>query len=433
MSTATAGKVLLLPKGEYSATTQYKVLDWVLYQGRPYVAKQTTTGNAPIYEPTQANPDNYWQLLLDFPTVVDNVPTQNSNNLVKSGGVYSSLADKVKTDGSNASVFSFGGSEGSNFYYNSLSKDAGSNEDVTMVMARLTTALPYTADVSFFEANIGNEFTALITGLGNTIVIIDSVSDNGTNAVVTGHLKVDNTAAISDSGGYGSLKNYTDGDKVVFIGDGLAADGDEKLLIGTHNAVNISDYPGIAIGDTNIVDNRYGVAIGLRNYAHGINAFVVGRQNIANQDYQTVVGYHNNNKQDTIFEVGGGAFTSNSGENAFEVYPDGLISMDDGNTQFKFTVYNGKPGYYDASYVFHPFEEPLKLVNNSVVLSTSQDTTVTFSNAAITDDSTIEVFTNVYTIVPTDVVVPSGGGSVTVTFAKVSSATTIKVKVEVRN
>lgn len=92
MSTATAGKVLLIPKGEYDATTQYKVLDWVLYQGRPYVAKQTTTGNAPIYAPTPQNPDAYWQLLLDFPTVVDNVPTQNSQNLVRSGGVYSAIS-----------------------------------------------------------------------------------------------------------------------------------------------------------------------------------------------------------------------------------------------------------------------------------------------------------------------------------------------------
>jgi hypothetical protein len=35
--------------------------------------------------------------MLDFPTLVDNVPTENSNNLVKSGGVYSAIATKQNT------------------------------------------------------------------------------------------------------------------------------------------------------------------------------------------------------------------------------------------------------------------------------------------------------------------------------------------------
>lgn len=83
-----AGKVLMLFKGDYDSSATYAVLDVVLYQGLSYVAKQTTTGNAPTNT-------TYWQKLLDFPTQVDNVPTQNSNNLVKSGGVYSALDDKL--------------------------------------------------------------------------------------------------------------------------------------------------------------------------------------------------------------------------------------------------------------------------------------------------------------------------------------------------
>ena len=85
---ASCGKVLLIPKGTYDSETQYYVLDWVLYNGRPYVAKQTTTGNLPTNT-------TYWQLLLDFPTEVDSVPTQDSSHLITSGGVYSGLADKA--------------------------------------------------------------------------------------------------------------------------------------------------------------------------------------------------------------------------------------------------------------------------------------------------------------------------------------------------
>ncbi len=94
---ASAGRVLLMPKGDYNANTEYHVLDWVLYNGRPYVAKQTTTGNTPIEHPTAQNPDSYWQLMLDFPTEVDAVPTENSQDLVRSGGVYSAIVVKANT------------------------------------------------------------------------------------------------------------------------------------------------------------------------------------------------------------------------------------------------------------------------------------------------------------------------------------------------
>lgn len=83
-----AGKVLIIPKGDYDSSETYEVLDQVLYNGLPYIAKQTTTGNAPTNT-------TYWAKLVDMPTTVDNVPTQNSNNLVKSGGVYSALSDKA--------------------------------------------------------------------------------------------------------------------------------------------------------------------------------------------------------------------------------------------------------------------------------------------------------------------------------------------------
>lgn len=50
-----AGRVLIIPKGEYNAATAYSMLDLVSYNGSSYIAKQSTTGNLPT------NP-TYWQL-----------------------------------------------------------------------------------------------------------------------------------------------------------------------------------------------------------------------------------------------------------------------------------------------------------------------------------------------------------------------------------
>lgn len=55
---SSAGRVLLIPKGEYNSTTQYSSLDVVLYEHDSYVALQTTQGNAPTNT-------TYWQKLTD--------------------------------------------------------------------------------------------------------------------------------------------------------------------------------------------------------------------------------------------------------------------------------------------------------------------------------------------------------------------------------
>ena len=53
---ASAGRVLLQGKGDYAAATTYSPLDWVRYQGKAYVCKAESTGNAPTNT-------SYWNLL----------------------------------------------------------------------------------------------------------------------------------------------------------------------------------------------------------------------------------------------------------------------------------------------------------------------------------------------------------------------------------
>lgn len=65
MSTS-AGRVLLIPKGDYSSATQYSPMDVVLYEGDSYVCKQSSTGNAPTNT-------TYWQPLTDVASQISDI------------------------------------------------------------------------------------------------------------------------------------------------------------------------------------------------------------------------------------------------------------------------------------------------------------------------------------------------------------------------
>ena len=56
MNKIVLGKVMMIAKGNYSDNQQYEKLDFVMYNGSSYVAKQSTIGNVPTNE-------DYWQLL----------------------------------------------------------------------------------------------------------------------------------------------------------------------------------------------------------------------------------------------------------------------------------------------------------------------------------------------------------------------------------
>lgn len=55
---AVLGKILLIPKGDYSPTEQYVILDYVRYNKATWVCKQTCTGVEPV-------DGDYWQLLAE--------------------------------------------------------------------------------------------------------------------------------------------------------------------------------------------------------------------------------------------------------------------------------------------------------------------------------------------------------------------------------
>ena len=55
-----AGKILIMPKGNYDSATSYEMLDLVLHNGTSWLAKKSCTG----IEPTTANSE-YWHCMFD--------------------------------------------------------------------------------------------------------------------------------------------------------------------------------------------------------------------------------------------------------------------------------------------------------------------------------------------------------------------------------
>ena len=71
---ASAGRILIMPKGTYNASTTYEMLDMVNYNGASWLAKKTVTG----IEPSEANSEHWHNLIKITPETI--------GALSKSGG-----------------------------------------------------------------------------------------------------------------------------------------------------------------------------------------------------------------------------------------------------------------------------------------------------------------------------------------------------------
>lgn len=396
-----AGRVLIKPMGDYNPATTYEMLDAVEYDGSTYLCKQTSTGNLPTNK-------TYWQKMIsvgadDFMAI----DGSNADKILMQNGYE--WIDSVST----------------------ITKDAGENQTVTMTKTVGSGGSSVEAIVARFTARIGD--TSLRTYTVPRIgIIIDAVSSADNVVTITGHLKDDDSAAINRGVTQLEAYNYTSSNSLrnIIIGGGSSIDGVNNIVLGKNSSAKGNN--NIVNGDNNVINSAGSgnIVSGQNNYVSGMyDAFAFGTYLTVGHSRQFVCGLSNDNKSETVFEVGGGTM-SGSRENAFEVYGDGYISQDNGSNLFKFTKDNGKNGYYDNNREFHAFSEPL-LLTQSVTLSTSADTTVTFSNAAITADSMIDVYTNVYGVNPSNISVSTG--SCTLTFAKASTAQTISVRIKVEN
>lgn len=63
---ASAGRILIMPKGAYDASETYEMLDMVSHNGKSWLAKKTVKG----IEPSNANSE-FWHNMVDIDSVVD--------------------------------------------------------------------------------------------------------------------------------------------------------------------------------------------------------------------------------------------------------------------------------------------------------------------------------------------------------------------------
>lgn len=84
---ATAGRVAMIPKGDYNASTAYQMLDVVRYNNKTYIAKKATTGNLPT-------DTTYWMLSTE--NIVDTELSNTSGNAVSNKAVKDAL-DNIQT------------------------------------------------------------------------------------------------------------------------------------------------------------------------------------------------------------------------------------------------------------------------------------------------------------------------------------------------
>lgn len=97
---ASAGRVLLIPKGEYDSSVTYTMLDMVRYNNVTYVCKKTTTGNAP----DPAGDNEWWQFLVRGSSVIG--VKGNAESTYRDGNVNITPADIgiLPFSGSTASI-----------------------------------------------------------------------------------------------------------------------------------------------------------------------------------------------------------------------------------------------------------------------------------------------------------------------------------------
>lgn len=432
-----AGRVLIIPCGDYDATRTYQMLDSVEYNGTSYLCKQQSTGNLPTNK-------TYWQAMGAAGSGVSNFIT---------------LSEDERADFLKAAT---------------ITKAAGANEDVSLVFEIANNDLVRAANVKgIIYARLGQIMTYVSGGVYTDLTltnVIEAVDDSSITAV--GKLVNDTTSAINLTEKWTYLYTHNDENTGNIVGAGGASVTERGVALG--KLATASDNGAIALGDETVAKGSCSTAEGYRttagslySHAEGTNTYAMGVAShtegintwargdaahaggkdirvtgdyslahgeglSANRNNQLIAGKYNSDYsysgKTPLMAIGNGT-DSEHRSNAFTVYMDGFISCGDGHNRFKLTNENGAWGFYDNSNVFHVIGA-IELVQ-SVTLDTTGETTVTFSNVAITADANLEVLTDVFGLYPSDVVSSGSNHTCTVKFPQAESADTINVKLRI--
>lgn len=105
---ATAGRILIMPKGAYSASATYEMLDLVRHNGTSWLAKKTCVG----IEPSTAN-EEYWHNMFDLDIVNNLKQTEEGGVLDARQGkkLAEMFVDFIKVYELTSSAFALGAQE----------------------------------------------------------------------------------------------------------------------------------------------------------------------------------------------------------------------------------------------------------------------------------------------------------------------------------
>ena len=78
---ASAGRILIMPKGNYDSSATYEMLDMVYHNGKTWLAKKTTTG----IEPNEANSEHWHNFINISTATIGAIPTSGG---IASGHIY---------------------------------------------------------------------------------------------------------------------------------------------------------------------------------------------------------------------------------------------------------------------------------------------------------------------------------------------------------
>lgn len=264
------------------------------------------------------------------------------------------------------------------------------------------------------EMAIDGSNAAAVVKFAGAFTVGRRVGTVGNNSVAEGEV-------VTASGNYSHAENYS----TTASGESSHAEGGMTTAsgVGSHAegvGTTASALYAHAEGSTTTASARAAHAEGEETVASGASSHAEGYYSTASGDYshasgnhttaayanQTSIGKYNTNYAHHLFAIGNGTDSIHT-KNVFEVWNTGDVSFDNGMTRFR-----------------------MRRIKETVTLSTSADTDVTFTDADYIDSNAVlSVYTDVFGLNPINMSVSNH--TCTVTFPRVDTAATINVILEI--
>ena len=165
---ASAGRILILPKGNYNAETEYEMLDLVFYDGASWVAKKSVVG----ITPSESSGD-YWMKMCESANLVE---VYNRLQTLESQMLSTISLDDIDLSGYALKTELTNYATKADLYTVNLNLNG--------LDQRLDTAEPkvtnLTTDVNTLKTNVSS-LTSSLSGLSGVKFYTGSLGDNGTN------------------------------------------------------------------------------------------------------------------------------------------------------------------------------------------------------------------------------------------------------------